>query len=195
MQSVEYLGHHIDQDGIRAVSSKVAAIANAPATRNLQELLFLGLLNYYCKFISNLATILHPLNALLQADRKWEWSQECEEAFQVAKDKLTSAEVLTHYNPALPINLAADASAYGVGAVISHTFPDGSEKPIAFASRTLSTSEKNYAQLEKEALSLVFGVEKFHQYFYGRRFTLITDHKPLTAILGPKKGIPSLAAA
>ena len=196
MPSVEYLGHQITQDGIRAVPNKVAAIANAPAPTNLQELRsFLGLLNYYGKFIPNLATILHPMNALLQADRKWEWSQECKEAFQLAKDKLTSAEVLTHYNPALPINLAADASAYGVGAVISHVFPDGSERPIAFASRTLSTSERNYAQLEKEALSLVCGVKKFHQYLYGRRFTLITDHKPLTAILGPKKGIPSLAAA
>ena len=99
-------------------------------------------------------------------------AQECKE---LAKDKLTSAEVLTHYNPALPINLAADASAYGVGAVISHIFPNGSERPIAFAPRTLSTSEKNYAQLEKDALSLVFGVKKFHQYLYGRRFTLILE--------------------
>ena len=72
---------------------------------------------------------------------------------------------------------------------------DGSERQIAFVSRTLSKSECNYAQLEKEALSLIFGVKKFHQYLYGRKFTLITDHKPLTTILGPEKGIPSLAAA
>ncbi len=70
--------------------------------------------------------------------------------------------------------------------------PDGAERPICFASRTLTASERNYAQLEKEALALVFGTKKFHQYLYG---TLITDHKPLTAIFGPKKGIPSLAAA
>ena len=73
--------------------------------------------------------------------------------------------------------------------------PDGTDRPIAFASRTLSDAEKNYAQVEKEALSLVFGVKKFHQYLYGRRFSLITDHKPITAILGPKRGVPPLAAA
>ena len=194
--SVEYLGHIISKEGVQPLPSKVTAIKKAPAPKNQQELRsFLGLLNYYGKFIPNLSTLLHPLNTLLQADKKWTWSRECAEAFQLAKDQLTSTQVLTHYDPALPLQLAADASAYGVGAVISHVLPDGSEHPIAFASRTLSASEKNYTQLEKEALSLVFGVKKFHQYLYGRRFTLITDHQPLTTILGPKKGIPSLAAA
>lgn len=111
------------------------------------------------------------------------------------KSKLASAEVLAHYDPQLPIKLDCDSSAYGVGAVLSHQYPDGSERPIAYSSRTLSTAEKNYAQLEKEALSLIFGVKKFHRYLYGRRFTIVTDHKPLLAILGSKKCLPTLAAA
>ena len=129
------------------------------------------------------------------AGQSWEWSAECEEAFVEAKTLLTKAPVLVHYDPDQPIVLATDASAYGLGAVLSHWNPDGSEQPIAFASRTLSKSEQNYSQLDKEALSLVFGVRRFHNYLYGCRFTLITDHKPLTAILSPKQGIPSLAAA
>ena len=188
LSSVEYLGHQISKDGICALPSKVAAIDKAPAPTNIQELhSFLGLLNYYGKFMPNLAIVLHPLNALLQTDREWTWSKECDKAFKCAIEQLTSGTVLTHYDSTLPISLAADASAYGVGAVISHVFPDGSERPIAFASRTLTSSERNYAQLEKEALSLVFGVKKFNQYLYGRKFTLITDHQPLTTILRPKK--------
>ena len=196
LPTIEYLGHQISKNGVQPLRSKVAAIEQAPTPTNTQELRsFLGLLNYYGKFIPNLSTILHPLNALLRADQKWIWNKDCTEAFHLAKRHLTSAQLLTHYDPTLPLTLAADASAYGIGAVISHSYPDGSERPIAFASRTLSPSEKNYAQLEKEALSLVFGVKKFHRYLYGRSFTLLTDHQPLTTILGPKKGIPSLAAA
>ena len=194
--SVEYLGHKIDAEGLHTTNSKLEAIVHAPEPRNIQELRsFLGLLNYYGKFIPNLATIIHPLNNLLQHNCKWQWTSECSEAFQEAKKALTTSQVLVHYDPTLPLSLAGDASAYGIGAVISHTLPDGSERPIAFASRTLSSSERNYAQLEKEALSLIYGVKKFHQYLYGRKFTLYTDHKPLTAIFGAKKGIPPLAAA
>ena len=156
---------------------------------------FLGLVNYYGKFIPNLSTILQPLNTLLQIGTKWTWSPEKEKAFTDAKKQITSARVLTHYDPTLPLKLAADASAYRVGAVISHKMPNGTERPIAFALRTLTKSERNYSQLEKEALSLVFGVRMFHQYRNGRRFTLLTDHQPLTTIFNPKKGIPSLAAA
>jgi len=91
----------------------------------------------------------------------------------------------------LQLLLAGDASAYGVGTVISHSFPDGSERPIAYASWTLLNSERNCAQVEKEALALIFGLNKFHQYLLLR--ILQTDHKPLTTTLGPTKGILSLA--
>ena len=83
---------------------------------------------------------------------------------------------------------------YGIGAVISHKFPEGTKRPVAYASRTLTATERNYFQLEKEALALVYDVQKFHQYLYGRQFVLVTDHKPLTTILGHKHGVPSLAA-
>ena len=196
LSHIEYLGHVVNEAGLHPLPSKVEAITKAPIPVNAQQLRsFLGLVNYYGKFIPNLAIRLHSLNQLLQAHKKWKWSRECAEAFRDVKKLITSACVLTHYNPELPITLAADASAYGVGAVISHVFPDGSEHPLAFASRTLTPSERNYAQLEKEALSLIFGVKKFHRFLYGRKFILITDHRPLVTILGPKKGIPSLAAA
>ena len=192
--SVEYLGHQIDAEGRRATKEKLQAILQAPSPKNVQELRsFLGLLNYYGKFIPNLATLIHPLNALLHHDCPWKWSVECDAAFNQAKEKLISSKILVHYDPKLPIKVAADASAYGVGAVLSHVI-DGNERPIAFA-RTLTASERNYAQVEKEALGLIFAVKKFHTYIYGREFTLVTDHKPLTTILGPKQGIPPLAAA
>ena len=167
--------------------------------RNLEEVL--RRLQHHgirVKFIPNMSTTLNPLNALLRKDTKWSWSAEAEKVFKQAKELLTSATVLAHYNPGLPLRLAADASAYGIGVVISHVCEDGTERPVAYASRTLTESEKNYAQLEKEALSLVslvFGVRKFHQYLYGRPFTLYTDHQPLTTIFGPKRGVPPLAAA
>ena len=105
-----------------------------------------------------MSTLAHPLNNLLRHSTPWRWNQECVNAFQQLKQRLSSAEVLVHYDPSLPLQLACDASAYRVGAVISHVFPNGEERPIAYASRTLTSSEKNYAQIEKEALGLVFGV-------------------------------------
>ena len=126
--SMEYLGHKIDAEGLHTTNSKLEAIVQAPESRNIQELRsFLGLLNYYGKFIPNLATIIHPLNNLLQHNCKWQWTSECSEAFQEAKKALTTSQVLVHYDPTLPLSLAGDASAYGIGAVISHTLPDGSE--------------------------------------------------------------------
>ena len=119
LSKVEYLGHQISSDGIRPLHNKIDAIVKAPIPGNVQQLRsFLGLVNYYGKFIPNLSTLLQPLNALLQAGTEWVWSTNCEKAFQEAKEQPASASVLTHYDPTLPIKLAADASAYGVSAVV-----------------------------------------------------------------------------
>ena len=195
-ESVEYLGHIIDAAGLHKSPEKVRAIVEAPAPCDVSQLRsFLGMLNYYGRFIPDLATVLKPLNELLNKGKQWQWTVDCETVFQKAKALLVSQEVLTHYNPELPLRLACDASPYGVGAVLSHAMPDGEERPIAYASRTLSKAEQNYAQIEREALAIVFGVRKFHQYLYGNKFTLLTDHRPLTSILSPVKSTPSMAAA
>jgi len=117
----------ITKHDIEPVPSKVEAIVKAPPPANVQQLRsFLSLINYYGKFIPDLSTLLHPMNSLLhpmnsllQSNKKWCWSKECSKAFQNAKNQLTSACILTHYNPSLPITLAADTSQYGVGTVIS----------------------------------------------------------------------------
>lgn len=194
--SIEYLGHVIDATGLHKAPAKTRAIVEAPAPQNVNQLRsYLGLLNYYGRFIRNLSTLLKPLHELLTQGRKWEWSEACQMAFVKSKNALLNSDVLTHFDPSLPLQLACDASPYGVGAVVSHIMPNGIEKPIAFASRTLNKAESNYAQIEREALSIVFGIRKFHQFLFGRRFTLLTDHKPLTALLGPHTGIPPLAAS
>ena len=97
--------------------------------------------------------------------------------------------------PKLEVQLAVDASLFGLGAVISHITTEGEERPIAYASRSLTPAEKNYSVIEKEALAIIFAIRKFQQFLYGRRFTLLTDHQPLTLLFGPKKGIPPITAS
>ena len=194
--SVEYLGYLVDAEGLHATAGKVKAILDAPKPCNVKQLrAFLGLVNYYDRFVPHLATVAHPLNQLLCKDVKWLWNNDCDKAFSLLKERLASQSVLVHYDVNLPVKLACDASSYGLGVVISHIMPDNSERPIAYASRSLSKTEKNYSQIEKEALSIIFGVTKFHKFLFGWFFTLVTDHKPLVFILGPKCHIPPLAAA
>ena len=118
-----------------------------------------------------------------------------EKKVEAIRNAPSKAPVLMHFNDKLPLKLDMDASQYGVGAIISRVLPSAEERPIAYALRTLTKSECNYAQIEKETLSIVFGIKKFHQYLYGRKFLLVTVHKPLTTLLGPKNGIPTLTAA
>ena len=195
-REVVYLGLKIDAEGLHPVDEKVDAVKRAPVPKNVKELRsFLGMVQYYHSFLPDLATTLAPLHELLKKGVQWAWTRECQQAYEACKQNLTSDTLLVHYEGNRELRLACDASSYGLGAVISHVMDDGRERPIAYASRTLSSSERNYAQIEREALAIVFGVKKFHQFLYGRRFTLITDHKPLLAIFSPKSAIPTLAAA
>ena len=111
------------------------------------------------------------------------------------KEAITSTDVLANFDLKLPLGLACDASSVGVGAVLFHKYSDMPERSIAYASKSLTSAEKNYSQIEREALSIIFGVRKFHQFLFGRQFLLLTNHKPLLTIFGHKKGIPTMAAS
>ncbi len=194
--TVTFLGHRIDAEGLHPLLDKMEAIEAAPAPTNVTELKsFLGLLTYYGKFLPNLSTKLTPLYRLLRHDAPWKWSTEQDKVFCESKKLLTSDCLLVHFDQKLPLTLACDASAYGIGAVLAHKMPDGSEKPVGYASRTLNKAEQNYSQLEKEGLSLVFGIKKFYAYVFGRSFELITDHKPLLGLLGEARSTSPQASA
>ena len=196
LSSVPYLGYQIDERGLHPLPEKVKAIVEAPSPRNTQELKsYLGLLTYYCKFLPNLSTRLAPLYKLLRKGQPWHWRSKQKRAFKESKKLLTSAEFLVHFDPKLKLVLACDASAYGIGAVLAHRFPDGSERPIGYASRTLTQAERNYSQIEREGLACIFGVKRFHSYLFGHHFELITDHKPLLALMGEHRATPTQASA
>ena len=194
--SVEYFGHVIDKNGLHPSQSKVQAIKQAPQPTNVTELKsFLGLVNYYHKFLPNLSTSLAPLHSLLRKNSRWNWSKEHSDTFNQVKNLLQSSSLLVHYNSSKPLLLACDASPYGIGAVLSHRMDDGSEKPITFISRTLAPAEKNYSQLEKEALAIIFAVKRLHHYLYGRHFTIYSDHQPLKYIFNENKPIPAMSSS
>ena len=191
--SVKYLGHIIDAKGLHPLASKVGAIQNAPAPTNVNELQsFIGLISYYGKFLSNMSTVMAPLYELLRKDTDWAWEKDQIEAFDKCKTLINSDSVLVHFDPQYPVVLACDASPYGIGCVLSHSI-DGIEKPIAFYSRTLKPAEKNYSVLDKEALSVVCGVKKFHCYLYGRTFIIQSDHKPLEKLLHENNELSAMA--
>ena len=151
-------------------------------------------MNFYNRFIPNASRLLFPLNLLLQKDVSFEWSEDREKAFQKVKDVLSSTDFLLHYDPNSPV-VVCDASPFGVGACLLQKEKSGSFRPVAFVSRSLVTSERNYSEIEREALSIVFAVKRLHQYLYRRNFTLKTDHKPLLKIFGEKTGLPCVTAA
>ena len=184
--SVSYLGYKIDGEGLHPLPEKVKSIQDAPTPRNSVKLKsYLGLLTYYGKFLPNLSTHIAPFYQLLCCNTKWKWSGAQEKAFQKSKTLLVSSNLLIPFNPDLPLVLACDASQYGLGAVLAHWLPDGHERPIGYASRTLNAVEWNYYQLELEGLAC--GVKRFYSYLFGHSFQLITDHKQLLGLLSECK--------
>ncbi|XP_026574490.1 uncharacterized protein K02A2.6-like, partial [Pseudonaja textilis] len=192
-ERVEFLGYLLDKQGIHPTEKKLAAIKNAPRPKNKTDLqAFLGLINFYNIFLPQKATVAEPLHRLLDKRASWIWGRQEEHAFQQVKDLLTSKAVLIQYNETLPLTVTCDASPFGVGATLSHVLPNGSEAPIAFFSRTLSKIERNYSHLDKEALAIVSAIKRFHEYVYGRPFSIITDHNPLLGILAGDKPTPHI---
>lgn len=142
-ESVEYLGFVIDKNGLHKSKKKVEAILNCCQQKNVTELKsFLGMLNYYRTFVPNASSILEPLHSLLKKDCPWQWGDDQNNAFERIKKELASDTVLAHYNPSLPTVLTVDAGPAGLGAVLAQRQPDGQEQAIAYASRSLSKSEK-----------------------------------------------------
>lgn len=152
------------------------------------------MVTYYIKFILRAAEILESLNRLTRKDTPFLSTEKCEKSFNQIRSVLLSKNFLVRYDPNLPIKFIVDTSVIAVGAFLPHTFPNNMDRPIAYASHLLSISVKAYPQIEREGLAIIFGITKFNDYLYGNKFTIITDNKPLATILGPKIGIPTIAA-
>ncbi|XP_011883987.1 PREDICTED: uncharacterized protein K02A2.6-like [Vollenhovia emeryi] len=190
--SIEFLGHKVDSQGIHKSDRHIEAIQKISKPSTPEELqLFLGKASYYSSFIPDLSTRDRPLRDMLLS-KLFKWTSVAEKAFEDIKNILISPQVLMPYDPKRPLLLATDASKTGLGAVLSHRLSNGQERPIAYASRTMSATEQRYPQIDKEALAIVWAVQKFFYYLYARHFTIITDHKPLTQILHPEKSLPTL---
>ncbi|XP_065216880.1 uncharacterized protein K02A2.6-like [Planococcus citri] len=187
VSEVTYLGHRVSQEGIKPLEKRVQAIIDQPKPQTVRQVkAFLGMVNHYSKFIEARANMLKPLYELSNSE-KFYWDKDCDAAFAKIKKEIASDKLLVHFDENRKLILNCDSSEYGIGAVLSHEMDDGSIRPIAYASRTLSQHEKNYSQLMKEALAIIFGVKYFHQFVYLKKFVIVTDHKPLTAIFDKSK--------
>lgn len=182
-RETEFLGHIITPEGIKPNPDTVQKILSWSLPKTTKEIKqFLGLTGYYRRFIRNYSKITKPLSRYLKKDTKVDLSnKEYQEAFSELKQIVASDQILAYPDFSLPFILTTDASNYALGAVLSQ-IQNGIERPIAFGSRTLNKTEINYSTTEKEALAIMWAVDKYKPFLYGNKFLLITDHKPLTFI-------------
>ena len=181
---IEWIGHKIDQNGIRPLQDKLMAIKNLKQPNNEKELKsFLGAIQYLSKYIDNLSAQTDSLRQLLKKDTEWLWTEEHTRAFENLKQKITEIPCLAHYNSDYQNVITTDASTKGLGATLWQEQPDGRLKPIGFASRFLSDTEKKYAINELELLAVVWGLEHFRLYIYGRPIKLLTDYQALEPLI------------
>ena len=176
---IPFIEHLITKDGVLPNNDRISAILNMPDPKDIHDVKRLcGMIQYMAKFLPNLAEDLEPIRKLTRKEVVWEWSKECKEAFQVVKKKLTSAPILSYYDPDKELTIQVDSSKDGIGAAL---IQEG--RPIEYASRALTQTERKWAQIEKETLAVVYGLERFDQYTYGRNVKVQNDHKPLERIL------------
>ena len=180
-----YLGHIVSQQGVQADPEKLRAVSMYPAPPNIKELRhFLGLANYYWRFFEGYSAIAEPLHKLTRiTEGGYKWSNECDDAFSLLKQKLTMSPIVAYPCFEQPFILATDASEFAVGSVLSQKIK-GVERVISYWSCQLNKAERNYSTVEREALAVVAAVKEFYPYLYGRTFTLFTDHNPLTSLQG-----------
>ena len=178
---VEFLGHIVSADGVRTDPSKTEKVAQWPVPTNRKEIQqFLGLANYYRRFVKDFATIAKPLHSLTEKTAKFEWTSKCQTAFEELRHRLITAPVLAFPDYEREFILDTDASDTGIGAVLSQVQEDGSERIIAYASRVLTKPERRYCVTRRELLAVVCFVQHFRPYLLGRHFLLRTDHGSLT---------------
>ena len=176
--SIEFFGQIWSQYGLSPDPRKVEAIKNAEAPKSATEVRsLLGMANYCARFIRNFANITHSLRQLTHKSVPFQWGEEHTAALNTLKDSITQDQVMAYYDPNKETNLIVDASPVGLGAILTQN-----DRPIAYASRSLSKAESNYSQIDREALAIVWGIEHFHLYLYGAQFNVTTDHKPLVTI-------------